>query len=97
VYERLTENLLDALAHQLPVNLRRRLVGPPGNGNRWPSTQGDAGATRSSQESYLWVRIERCAKSFILQVYDVLARHNLFSDHCRDAAPPLFVDRGNFR
>jgi hypothetical protein len=27
VYERrLTENLLDALAHQLPVNLRRRLV-----------------------------------------------------------------------
>ena len=35
-------------------------------------------------------RIELCAKSFILQVYDVLARHSLEERH-HDAAEPQSV------
>src|SRR5215469_6130605 len=38
----------------------------------------NVGATRSCQESYRKLRNSACAKSFILQVYDVLARHNRF-------------------
>jgi len=47
--------------------------GPRGSEKSWRSTRGDAGAAQSWQEYYRNYRIQFCAKSFVLGMYDVLA------------------------
>jgi hypothetical protein len=51
--------------------------GPPETCKHRPSTRGDAGARETWQASYRNSPNRAFAKSYILRVYDVLARHNL--------------------